>query len=92
MSGGDPVLVAGDGKKMNHKVTPSLVLLEMKSAVLSPTGRVSVGPAFSVKGTYWGVQVFEGRKKIGPFLVAPEDDNSPAGALRSLANMLEVLG
>lgn len=75
--------------KNSPSVSSDETLSAMRSAVLSPTGRVSVGPAFSMSGTFWGVQVYDGRKRVGPFLVAPEGDNTAAGALRSLATVVE---
>jgi hypothetical protein len=69
------------------------MLKEMAAAVVSPTGRVSVGPAFSVQGTYWGTQVYDGRKKVGMFMVCREDqEQTPANALRALADLIEAAG
>ena len=63
----------------------------MRNAVCSPTGRISVSPAFSIKGTYWGVQVYDGRKKVGPFLIASDEDGqTAAGALRTLARVVDA--
>ena len=64
---------------------------EIQQAVASPTGRLAVSPAFGSSGTYWGVQVYDGRKKVGMFMVATDEHGqTPAGALRSLADILEA--
>lgn len=68
------------------------VIASMAAAVNSPTGSIKVGPVWGVSGaSYYSAQVYDGRKKVGPFIVNSADyPASPAGALRSLADLLEM--
>ena len=76
---------------MSNEQTTDAIVVEIRAAALSPTGKLSLSPAFGTSGNYWGVQVYDGRRTVGPFLVASEQyDQTPAGALRSLADLLDV--
>lgn len=66
----------------------------LQEAIAHTDTVVKVGFAFgrSDSTTYWGVTLLgPRRKKLSPFLVAHDPHpNTPAGALRSLADLLEV--
>ena len=66
----------------------------LQEAIALPDTVVRVGFAFNLSkgGVAWGVTLLGPRKKkLTPFLVASGDHpNTAAGALRSLADLLEV--
>lgn len=70
------------------------LIKELQEAISKPDTLIRVSFAFNLTkgGTTYGVQLLGPRKKkIGMFLVHSEDHpNTPAGALRSLADLLEV--
>lgn len=70
----------------------------IQEAVGKPDTVLQVSIAFNLSGegpsSYWGVTVLGPRKKkLSPFIVVSEGyPNTPAGALRSLADLLEATG
>ncbi len=64
-------------------VTASEPLTEIRQSLASGNGRIQIVSLFLGPGRR-GVQVWEGRKKIGPLLLPPEDG--------TLADLLQLIG
>lgn len=68
------------------------VLENIRIAAISHDGHFTLSPMFNLTagGHVWAAQVWNKTKKVGPFICADQADNTPAGALKALARVLEL--